>query len=364
MARYNGGMQLITQMDSIAVDGNTLGEITAFFASFLVALVVGRLLQVLCRPLEKRCSERGHESAAAVFRAGARPLPFLLLIGGIAVGRRFLVMTPALAGIVDSGIGVLTVALVAWLLYRLVDVIDSWLTRGVASTDTRLDDMLAPMVRKSLRVTIVALALVQTAQMLSNQPVTSILAGLGVGGLAVALAAQETVKNFFGSLVILADKPFELTERIVVDGHDGTVEAVGFRSTRIRTLEGHLVTVPNGELANKTIQNIGKRPNIRYRSDITITYDTAPDKIEEALRIIRTLLDGHAGMRPELPPRVNFSALNSDSLNIQVLFWFHPADYWAYLAFCERFHIDLMRQFNDAGIEFAFPTQTLYLKRP
>ena len=135
---------------------------------------------------------------------------------------------------------------------------------------------------------------------LSDKPPSSVIAGLGVSGLALGLAAQDTLKNFFGSVMIFADRPFELGDRIVVDGHDGPVESVGFRSTRIRTLDGHLVTVPNGEIAHRTIHNIGKRPYIRRVMNVRIAYDTPPEKLERALAIIADALKDHEGMNPEI----------------------------------------------------------------
>jgi len=195
----------------------------------------------------------------------------------------------------------------------------------------------------------------------SDKPVTSLLAGLGVGGLAVALAAQETIKNFFGSLVILGDKPFLIGDRVVVDGNDGVVETVGFRSTRIRTLDGHLVTLPNGELANKTIVNITRRPFIRRVLNVTVPYDTPPANVDEACAILKELLRAPEVNDLTTPPRVFFSDFNAASLNLQAIYWYRPADYWAYMAFSEQFNRELLRRFAAAGIEFAFPTQTLYL---
>ena len=128
--------------------------------------------------------------------------------------------------------------------------------------------------------------------------------------------AQDSTKNFFGSIVLYLDRPFEIGDRVVVDGHDWPVEEVGLRSTRIRTLDGHLVTIPNGELANRTARNVGKRPYIKRTANITITYDTPPEKIDRALDIIKALLDNHEGMNPDFPPRVVFNEFNSDSLNM------------------------------------------------
>ncbi len=235
-------------------------------------------------------------------------------------------------------------------------------------TVSKLDDMMVAVVAKTLRLTVIVLAVVQIAQILSGEEVTSIIAGLGIGGLAVALAAQDSIKNFFGSLVILSDKPFELGERIVFDSHDGTVEEVGIRSTKLRRLDGHQVTIPNAELAAKSIHNIGRRPYIRRLLNITVTYDTPPAKVEEGKKILEDILKDHEGMNPEFPPRVYFSDFNSASLGYLVLYWYHPPVYWDYLAFSEKVNLDILRRFNQAGIDFAFPTQTLHIagdhKRP
>ena len=149
-------------------------------------------------------------------------------------------------------------------------------------------------------------------------------------------------------------------ERIVIDNYDGIVESVGFRSARIRTLTGHLVTIPNEKLVNSTVENIGKRPHIRWLTNIGITYDTPPEKVEEAVSILEAILDDHEGMDPEFPPRVFFNGFNDWSLNIMVLMWYHPADYWNFQDCLQRICLDILRRFQAAGIDFAFPSQTVY----
>ena len=150
-------------------------------------------------------------------------------------------------------------------------------------------------------------------------------------------------------------------DRIVVGGTDGPVEEVGLRSTRIRTLDGHLVTIPNGTLAHEKIQNISKRPYIKRVANITVTYDTPPEKVERAVEIIKDLLENHEGMSPDLPPRVVFNEFLDAALNILVIYWYSPPNYWDFLAFNQRINLEILRRFNEEGIEFAFPTQTLYL---
>jgi len=161
--------------------------------------------------------------------------------------------------------------------------------------------------------------------------------------------------------VILGDKPFEVGDRVVVAGHDGPVEGVGFRSSKIRTLDGHLVTVPNSEIVNASVQNIGKRPYIRRLANITITYDTPPEKVERAIAIVKDVLQDHEGMNTDFPPRVFFNDFNDCSLNILMIYWYHPPDYWKYQEFSQGVNMAILKRFNAEGIEFAFPTQTIYL---
>lgn len=343
------------------VAGITWGQMLAVLGWVFGAVLLGKVLQLLFSSLGKSKRFEQKPIVEVALKAFARPIPFLFFALGVIPGMGALEVGDTAERILADCFAVLLTVAVTFFIYSLVDVLDYAITHFTKKTSTKMDDMMAPMVRKSLRIAIVILALVQVAQILSDKPITSILAGLGVGGLAVALAAQETIKNFFGSLVIFADKPFELGERIVVGGHDGTVEEVGFRSTRIRTLDGHLVTVPNGELANLMIQNVGKRPYIKRVMNVTITYDTPPEKVQQAIDILKELLDNHEGMNEEFPPRVFFNDYNDCSLNILVIYWYHPPEYWKYLAHAEWLNMELLKRYNEAGIEFAFPTRTLYV---
>ena len=188
-----------------------------------------------------------------------------------------------------------------------------------------------------------------------------ILTGLGVGGLAVALAARPTLENLIGGFMILLDRPYRVGQRIKVKDYDGEVERIGFRSTRLRLLTGFQAIIPNEEMARLDIENVGRRPYIRRHANITITYNTPPDKIEKAVEIIHDLLKNHEGMSEELPPKVFFNELNADSLNIEVYYWYHHYDLWEFRALNHKFNLALMRAFEKEGIEFAFPTTTNYL---
>jgi MscS family membrane protein len=252
-----------------------------------------------------------------------------------------------------------TVAVV-WFLYNMVQLLDERLKRWALSTPSDIDEILVPLVGKSLRVFIVIVGGMVVIKNMTGIEIGPLLASLGIGGLAVALAAKDSIANFFGTLTILFDKPFQVGDRIVIDNYDGTVEEVGFRSSRIRTLTGHLVTIPNEKLVNSTVENIGKRPHIRWLTNIGITYDTPPEKVRQAVRLLEDLLADHEGQHPDFPPRVFFNGFNDWSLNIMVLLWYHPADYWDFQVYIQRTCLEILRQFQEAGIDFAFPSQTVY----
>jgi MscS family membrane protein len=351
-------------MDSILsyeFAGTSIWRVIVFFVIILFSLLIGRTARVILNRSSARMKLQQRMLAATTLDALAKSTVFLFASIGISVGLTLLNLQSTIGHISHVSRTILLIIAIGYFLYWLAEIPADWFSRLALSTENTLDDMMSPIIRKSLRVTIVILVLVQIAQTLSDKPITSIIAGLGIGGLAVALAAQDSLKNFFGSVVLFIDKPFEIGNRIVVDDNDGVVETVGLRSTKIRNLDGHLITIPNGELANKMIRNIGNRPYIKRTANITITYDTPPEKIDRALEIVKELLSNHEGMNEAFPPRVFFSELNADSLNIMAIYWYHPPDYWMYMEFSERFNKELYRRFNEEGIDFAVPTQTIYL---
>ena len=290
--------------------------------------------------------------------------PLRLLLVGIII-YALAEMTPLLPRPAGAASHTLVLALLVAALflfaYLLIDLLEYRLKRYVKKDDNLFDDNFVQIVQLISRFAVIIVGAIVLIQTISGKPLSALLAGLGIGGIAVALAAQDTLKNLFGGIMIMMDKPFNLGERVVVDSKDGTIEEIGFRSTRLRTLTGHLVTVPNEKMAGNNVENISRRPHIRRLTNLTITYDTPPDKIERALEIVRGILDNHEGMHPDFPPRVYFTEFNDASLNMIMIYWYHPNDYWAFCQFNEGVNLKIMRAFAAEGIEFAFPTQTLYL---
>ena len=191
-------------------------------------------------------------------------------------------------------------------------------------------------------------------------PAYSIIAGLGVGGLAVALAAQSTIANLIGSLLIALEKPFRVGHVVRIGTSEGTVEDVGFRSTRIRTPDNSLVTIPSSAVVNTTVENLSVRTKRRQRFFLQVTYDTPREKVEELVAHIRQLIIDHP-LAEESTCQVRFNNFGESSLDILVLFHLLVEDYATELREREALLLQIMDLVKDAGVDFAFPTRTLQI---
>lgn len=342
--------------------GNELWRWAALLAALLVAAIAGRLLKWLLVALSRRNERRGRRPLSVMFRELAGPSAMAVLLIGLHLGLGWLMLSPGARSVEATVISVLATILVGLAGYGLVRVIDEWLRVASGRTSSKLDDMLVPLVRSSLQGAIVVLVVAQVAFYVSGTQLTSIVAGLGVGALAVGLAAQDTIKNFFGSMMIFGDRPFEMGDQIIVDGHEGNVEAVGFRSTRFRTGDGHLVTIPNGELANKTIVNVSRRRNLQRKLTIALPANLRVEKIEQALESLRQAVEQHQGMTAEMPPRVFLSDVSATAATIQIQYWYHPADWWGFQALNERINLEVLRRLAALDIPLTPVQQAIRLQ--
>ncbi|MHC4874760.1 MAG: mechanosensitive ion channel family protein [Planctomycetota bacterium] len=348
------------------LDNKILGYTVVQLGSAALVLIVALVITTVFRFLLKKrqesedAKETGDRKSilGLIINSGQKPLQ--IVIWSIAINILGLVFKVGRNQTLWTTNLLYSIA-IALFIYNLVDIVEYFFGRIAEKTDNKLDDMLVPVVRKALKVLVIIVASLQIYNAATGQSITTLLAGLGLGGLAFALAAQDTLKNLFGFAMILTDRPFNIGERINIAGHDGTVETVGFRSVRVRRLDGHQVIIPNSKVADDVIHNIGRRPFIKRVMNVSVTYDTPPEKVEKAVNILREILENHEGMDPEFPPRVYFNDMLADSLNILAIYWYFPPEYWNYLDLAQRINLELMKRYEEEGIEFAFPTQTLYL---
>jgi len=250
-------------------------------------------------------------------------------------------------------------AAVVWLFYNLADVFSKYLTVVTSKTETELDDQLIPLIRKTLRFFVLVMGVIAILQN-NGVNVASLIAGLGIGGLAVALAARETLANFFGSVTIFMDRPFKIGDWIKSGNVEGTVEEVGFRSTRIRTFYNSLVSVPNSNLANADIDNLGLRKYRRLKTVLNLTYSTTPEQMEAFVEGIKAIVKANDHFRQDAY-EVHFNSFGAHSLDVLVYVFFDVPDWSTELQQRHNFLLEILRLAKEVGIEFAFPTQTLHM---
>ncbi|HIA03589.1 MAG TPA: mechanosensitive ion channel family protein [Myxococcales bacterium] len=258
------------------------------------------------------------------------------------------------------GARVLAAFSVVWFAYRLIDVLASFLAEKAELTDTKLDDQLVPMIRKSLKLFVAIIGGVFILQNL-NVNVGSLLAGLGLGGLAFALAAKDTVANFFGSVMIFIDKPFQIGDWIKIGSLEGTVEEVGFRTTRVRTFYDSLVTVPNAGVTNTAIENMGARRYRRYKTVLGLTYGTRVEQIQAFCEGVRAIITGMEGMRKD-SFRVEFVEFGSNSLDISVTCYMIAESTDDEYRTRSNLNMEILRLAEEIGVGFAFPTRSIHIE--
>lgn len=247
------------------------------------------------------------------------------------------------------------------LVYRAVEAIGRVLTDFAAKTENTLDDQLAPMATKFLKIIVLIFGVLITLQNFGVN-VMSILAGLGLGGLALALAAQDTAANLFGSVTILLDRPFTIGQLIKVGDTEGFVEEIGFRSTRIRTLYKSLITIPNSVMAKEKIDNLGARPMNRIRNVFALTNDTAPEKITAFIKEVEALINAIKQVDPD-SVLVTFQAMSDFSLQILANFFVRIPDAPTEYGIQQQFLLDVRKLAQKLEIQFAYPTTTQLVRQ-
>ncbi|MCK5882910.1 MAG: mechanosensitive ion channel family protein [Bacteriovoracaceae bacterium] len=245
--------------------------------------------------------------------------------------------------------------------HTLVDVLSVFFERKAKESDNKFDDILVPLLRKSAKFFIVAIGGIYIGDSLTLD-MKGIVAGLGIGGIAFALAAKDTISNIFGSITVLVDRPFRIGDWVQIgDGVQGIVEEVGLRSTRIRTFYDSLITVPNGQLTNISIDNYGQRNFRRFKTTVGVQYDTHPDTLEKFCEAIKEIIMKTENIRKDRF-YVSFNNMGAYSLDIMLYVFFIVPDYPEELEERHKLLMSVLRKGNELGVEFAFPTQTIHVQ--
>ena len=250
----------------------------------------------------------------------------------------------------------------SWGIFRLVSVLDQKIRRLAERSDNSLDKLTVSMIGNTLKIAIAVTAVLFIGQNIFDLNITALLASAGIIGLAIALAAKDTVSNFFGTIVIIADCPFRIGDRIETDKINGIVTRIGMRSSKIVTADESVYTVPNSLLTNGPLCNINRRGCIKHVLELGLTYDTSSEQMEKALGILHEILDDlHGPDDSKHAPHIYFSGFGAYSLNIRAIVWLKTVSFAEEEKLLNELNMKILKRFNDAGLSFAFPTQTLYL---
>ena len=256
-------------------------------------------------------------------------------------------------------LALVTFALIGWAAAALLHAIGNRLIRSQRLRPKGIDSQLVRLTYRGLTILVVIGLAFHLADRLGI-PAYSLLTGLGVGGLAVALAARETLANFFGSVMIMTDRPFRVGDWIKVGDDEGTVEDIGFRSTRIRTFYNSLLSIPNAETVNVAVDNMGMRQFRRVRTVLQLTYDTPVDRLESFVEGIKEIILAHPDTRKDYF-HVVFNDFGAHSLDILVYFFLKVPDWGTELVERQRVFVDIIRLAERLDVKFAFPTHTLHV---
>jgi MscS family membrane protein len=358
--------QLTFGLDKIsALQYTFLGiELWQYVASLIyifLAFAVSKILDYLVRNQLKRWTARTKTKLddLLVELAGG-PIKIISFVVFLHIGLQVFKWPSWLEIWISRGLQLVVAISLTYMLLRLVDIlIHHWRRRAATRDDKTFNDQLFPIISKTLKVFVVIIAVLVTSQNLGLN-ITGVLASLSIGGLALGLAAQDTVANLFGAVAVFADKPFQIGDTIKLESIEGTVETIGLRSTRIRNPDGHLITVPNKTMGNATITNITRRPAIRTVMDLGLTYDTSPAKMRRAVEILKEVYGSHPQTKDLI---VAFNQFAASALNIRVIHQWGGLDYKAYMAGMQELNLIVQEKFEAEKISFAFPTQTLYMKQ-
>jgi len=345
----------------LQLDAIPLWRYAAGLGCILLGLVFrGLIVRQVTRPLRLLFKQSDAEFDESILDGLRAPLSWLEMIAAIWLGLVFLDLPASL----ESKLGTLFVTIAtflgAWLVFRLIDVGVAALDSYAEDTEATMDDQLVPVVRRALRVIVILLTGVLIIQHLGYN-VTSLVAGLGIGGLAVALAAREMLSNWFGSLMIFTDRPFQVGDWVKTKHGEGTVAEVGMRSTRIQTFDKTMITVPNSDVANSAIENLQNRPNWRVNNTVGLVYSTTHDQLQYVLSEFDTYLRNHQMVDTETV-RVHFSGFLDSSLEITFAAFFHTDDIAVWRDLRQEVFLKLMEIVEDAGTEFAFPSRSVYIE--
>jgi MscS family membrane protein len=331
--------------------GEPLWKYLASLIYVLLALYAAKLVDWITRIWLKRVTSGRQGSIDEVLLDLLHgPIKVVIFVTLLNIGLNIFDWSIRMRLFLSKGLILIVAASLTYLAIKVLHLfLDMWRRRHAREADRKFNDQLFSVIRISLNTFVIVVAVLVTAQNMSID-ITAAVASLSIGGLAVGLAAQDTLANLFGAVAVFVDKPFRVGDQIKLDGAEGIVETVGLRSTRVRSSEGHLIAVPNKTMGNAIITNITQRPSIKTVMNFALARTLPTDKVKRAVAILREIYQGNPMTQDAW---VSFNQFTGPNLNIQVVHWWKGTDYQKYLAGMQEMNMEVKDRFDTEGISFA-----------
>ena len=353
--------------------GNSITNYLYFLTSFLVGLLLiipVRLIisKLLFRLFGKDNDESDNEKFNSLLK---KPLQYFLALLVLYFSVQFISLPEFLNSTeegslnlvkyFDKGFNLLLLITIFWTINRSIDFVGYKLKNKALETESKVDDQLIPFAIDIAKVLTIVLGVVMILGNVFDVNVTALVTGLGIGGVAFALASKESLENLLGSFTIFFDKPFTVGDIVTLGGVTGIVEKVGFRSTRIRTFDKSVVTVPNKNIISTELDNLGARPVRRVKFNIGLTYDTSVENIKNIVDDIQKLVDDHPMTNQE--GKVRFLNFGASSLDIMVLYYVDSPDWEVLIDAQQKINFQIIDIVNKYKCEFAYPSTSVYIEK-
>ncbi len=288
------------------------------------------------------------------------PIMMAIILYGINFAVNTLILPDSINSLFNKGLTFAIILNIGWLIARLFDAIfKEYIIPLTDKTETDFDDQIVPIIRKGVNFLIWTITIIVGLDN-AGYNVGAIIAGLGIGGLALAMAAKDTISNIFGGVMIFLDKPFKIKDRIKISGFDGFVEEIGLRSTRLKTLAGTEVTIPNSTFTENPIENISREPSRKITLNLGLTYDTSDKDIKKAMDLLEKIAKKHSD-RINSNYIIAFNSFGDYSLGILFIYYIKKSS--NILETQTLINLDILKYFNQNKIKMAFPTYTVEITK-
>ncbi len=352
---------------------NTIKDYAWFIGAIIIGLIFRKLISkhlshILYRFIGKRDYSVGVEKFDELL---TRPIGLLIMLSITYLGTSHInypvswnlvdVSELGLKMFVKKGFSLIYVYSVFLILVKLIDFIGLILQKRAEATENKMDDQLIPFIIEIAKIVAIIFALVIILGNIFNQNLTALATGLGIGGIALAMASKESLENLLGSFTIFFDRPFTVGDIVTIGTVTGIVEKVGFRSTRIRTFDKSLVTVPNKKMVDAELDNLGMRPVRRVRFYLGLTYDTSTEDLKAIVAEVQEMINLHEKTNQE--GKVRFQEFGESSLNILVMYFVNSPNWEDLIDVKEDINYKIMEIVKKHNCDFAFPSTTVYLQK-